>query len=160
MKSKVFLAISVILCGVVFYFLFTEGLLFVYQYLGLYNMTTFGFILGEVVVVALLLAFVFLWPILYGRKLYRRANPRKGRSGTARTIAVICAMAAAGIVVTIHFGFFQVIRNFLIYCGIEGTAVSLGVLIFEIVCGLAIFLPSAILGKRFILLREAESSKA
>jgi hypothetical protein len=149
MKSRIILVGSLVISAVLFFLVFTQGLMFVNNYLGLYNVTTFRFRLGEVVFVLFVFLLLFLFPILYGRTLYIRSRQGKPRV-PAKKRALIIAAAAAGclgvlVIVLLHTGFFTIITDFLYYCGIYGTGVTLGILAVEVILAVMVLIPALLL---------------
>lgn len=168
-KSFVIAAILTAVSCALFYIAFTQGLLFVYDFLGLYNVATFGFILGEAAAVALIALILFLPPILFMRSRIKNARaaymvsqvpnaPPKLRNGPPAykysvpqlTICAISFLAGVFIIVQTHIGFFRVISLFLLYNGFSGPAVTIGVAAPEIICGLMCLMPAILLTKRYI----------
>ncbi|MDR1600553.1 MAG: hypothetical protein LBS11_11910 [Oscillospiraceae bacterium] len=119
------------------------ALWYVNDYLGLYNATAFSFRLGEVVFVLFLLALLFIGPALAARPLLprRKALPRRVRlalGGVTLSIGAACAFI-------IHEGFFNVLSDFLYYCGITGGAAEYGRIALQGVISLSLAAPGLIM---------------
>jgi hypothetical protein len=159
MKSRIISVVSLLISGVLFYLVFTQGLMFINNYLGLYNVNTFRFRLGEVVFILFVFLLLFLFPIIYGYRLLVKSGKLKKAPLTSRKKNIITAVTAACgalgalIVVLLHTGFFRVLLDFLYYCGISGTGVTLGILGLEIVMAMIVLLPTLFL---LLYLRKAK----
>jgi uncharacterized membrane protein len=162
MKPKIIAAVLVIVSTVLFYFVFTEGLMYVYDFLGLYNVPTFRFILGEAVAVALVLLICFLPPLVYLLVRRRKKHDfddftksiQAQKTPGKRLLSVICSSVCGflGIIVIIllHTGFFKVISKFLLFSGFAGPVVNCGMFIFEFICAVFVLSPSILAAARFL----------
>jgi hypothetical protein len=159
MKSRVIIIVSLLISGVLFYLVFTQGLMFINSYLGLYNVNTFRFRLGEAVFILFVFLLLFLFPIIYGYRLLakfgklKKAPLTSGKKGIITAVTVACGALGALIIVLLHTGFFRVLSDFLYFCGITGTGVTLGMLGLEIVLAMLVLLPALFL---LLYLRKAK----